>query len=80
MSSSREAPEDQVDTSNVSGLEEVVPESLMPIWRRMEMIQSFREAHSDTYVTALEILTAIALTVGYAWWVYLYFSGAGASF
>lgn len=80
MSPSREAPEDQVDTSDVGGLEEVVPEPLMPIWRRIELIQSFREAHSDTYVTALEVLTAIALAVGYAWWVYLYFVGGGVSF
>lgn len=80
MSSSREPPEAQVDTSNVGGLEEVVPEPLMPIWRRIELIQSFREAHSDTYVTVLEVLTAIALAVGYAWWVYLYFVGGGVSF
>lgn len=75
MSSSRDAPEDQVNTSDVGGLAEVVPEPLMPVWRRIELVQSFREAHSDTYVTALEVLTAIALAIGYAWWAYLYFFG-----
>ncbi|GAA0268965.1 hypothetical protein [Halobacterium noricense] len=79
MSPSREAPEDQVDTSDVGGLDEVVPEPLMPVWRQIERIQSFRETHGDTYVTALEILTAIALAVGYVWWVYLYFYGGGIS-
>ncbi len=79
MSSSRDAPEDQVDTSDVGGLDEVVPEPLMPVWRQIEKIQSFRETHGNTYVTALEILTAIALAVGYVWWVYLYFYGGGIS-
>lgn len=79
MSPSREAPEDQVDTSDVGGLAEVIPEPLMPVWRQIEKIQSFRETHGNTYVTALEILTAIALAVGYVWWVYLYFFGGGVS-
>lgn len=79
MSPNREAPEDQVETSDVGGLEEVVPEPLMPVWRQIERIQSFRETHSNTYVTALEILTAVALAVGYVWWVYLYFFGGGVS-
>lgn len=73
MSPNREAPEDQVETSDVGGLEEVVPEPLMPVWRQIEHIQSFRETHGNTYVTALEILTAVALAAGYVWWVYLYF-------
>jgi len=75
MSPAREAPEDQVDTSDVGGLEEVVPEPLLPVWRRIELIQSFRETHGDTYVTALEVLTATALAIGYAWWAYLYLFG-----
>ncbi|QKY16755.1 hypothetical protein [Halorubrum sp. CBA1229] len=79
MSSQQEAPEDQVDTSNVGGLEEVVPDPLMPVWRRIELIQDFRRTHGDTYVTVLEILTAIALAVGYGWWVLLYFTGGGVS-
>jgi hypothetical protein len=79
MSSQQEAPEDQVDTSDVGGLEEVIPEPLMPVWRRIELIQDFRRTHGNTYVTALEILTAIALAVGYVWWVYLYFLGGGVS-
>jgi|GEM_PF-1050393 len=79
MSPSREAPEDQVDTSDVGGLEEVIPEPLVPLWRQIARIQAFRETHGNTYVTALEILTAVALAVGYAWWVYLYFYGSGIS-
>ncbi len=79
MSPQQEAPEDQVDTSDVGGLEEVVPEPLMPVWKRIQLIQDFREAHSDTYVRVLEVLTAIALAVGYVWWVYLYFFGGGVS-
>ncbi|ELZ28401.1 hypothetical protein C474_14874 [Halogeometricum pallidum JCM 14848] len=79
MSPSREAPEDQVDTSDVGGLGEIIPDPLIPVWRRIERIQSFRETHGNTYVTALEALTAIALAVGYVWWVYLYFYGGAVS-
>jgi hypothetical protein len=79
MSPSREAPEDQVDTSDVGGLAEVIPDPLLPVWRRIELIQEFRRTHGDTYVTVLEILTAIALAVGYGWWVLLYFTGGGVS-
>ncbi|WP_096395255.1 hypothetical protein [Halorubrum trapanicum] len=79
MSPSKEAPEDQVDTSSVGGLEEVIPKPLMPVWRRIELIQEFRKTHGNTYVTVLEVLTATALAVGYVWWVYLYFFGGGVS-
>jgi hypothetical protein len=79
MSSSRDAPEDQVDTTDVGGLDEVIPEPLLPVWRRIELVQEFRETHSDTYVTALEALTALVLAVGYVWWVYLYFFGSGVA-
>ena len=79
MSSSRDAPEDQVDTTDVGGLDEVIPEPFLPVWRRIELVQEFRETHSDTYVTALEALTALVLAVGYVWWVYLYFFGSGVA-
>lgn len=79
MSSSRDAPEDQVDITDVGGLDEVIPEPLLPVWRRIELVQEFRETHSDTYVTALEALTALVLAVGYVWWVYLYFFGSGVA-
>lgn len=75
MSSNDEAPEDQVDTANVGGLGELIPEPLMPVWSRIQLVQEFRETHGDTYVTVLEALTAIALTVGYIYWAYLYFLG-----
>lgn len=76
MSSSRKAPEDQVDTTDVGGLDEIIPEPLVPVWRRIELIQQFRETHGDTYVTVLEALTAIALALGYVWWAFLYFFGS----
>jgi hypothetical protein len=75
MSSNDEAPEDQVDTSDVGGLDEVVPEPLMPVWRRVQLVQEFRRTHGETYVTVLEALTALALMVGYVFWLYLYFMG-----
>lgn len=75
MSSSDEAPADQVDTSDVGGFEDVVPAPLVPVWRRVRRVQEFRETHGDTYVTVLEALTALGLTIGYVYWVYLYFLG-----
>jgi hypothetical protein len=39
---------------------------------QVERVQAFRRTYGDTYVTALEALTAIALVVGYLWWAYLY--------
>ncbi|ESS03957.1 MAG: hypothetical protein A07HR67_00937 [uncultured archaeon A07HR67] len=79
MSSSRDAPEDRVDTTDVGGLDEVIPEPFVPVWRRIELVQEFRETHGDTYVTVLEGLTAIVLALGYVWWVYLYFFGSGVA-
>lgn len=76
---SADAPEDRVETAQVGGLDELIPEPLMPLWRRIELIQEFREAHSDTYVTVLEVLTALVLAAGYAWWAYLYFFTSGTA-
>lgn len=76
MSSTKDSTEDQIDTSEVGGLEELIPEPLMPLWQRIELIQQFRETHGDTYVTVLEALTAIVLGVGYVWWAYIYFFGS----
>lgn len=75
MSSTDGAPEDNVETSDAGGLGELVPESLMPVWRRIEAIQAFRETHSNTYIAILEVITAIVLTVGYLWWIYLFILG-----
>ncbi|WP_281195308.1 hypothetical protein [Halorubrum sp. F4] len=75
MSSTKDSTEDQIDTSNVGGLEEIIPEPLMPVWKRIELIQEFRETHGDTYVRVLEAVTAIVLAVGYVWWAYLYLIG-----
>ncbi|MFC5279063.1 hypothetical protein ACFPM1_09885 [Halorubrum rubrum] len=73
MSSTKDSTEDQIDTSEVGGLEEIVPEPLMPVWKRIELVQQFRETHGNTYVTVLEALTAIVLAAGYLWWAYIYF-------
>ena len=75
---SADAPEDGVETQ-AGGLDELIPEPLMPVWRRFELIQAFRETHSDTYVTVLEVLTALVLAAGYAWWAYLYFFTSGTA-
>lgn len=72
MSSKDQAPEDSVDTSQAGGLGEIIPEPLMPVWRRVETVQSFRETHGDRYVAVLELLTAVALTGGYVWWLTLF--------
>lgn len=72
MSSSEEAPEDAVDTENVGGFAEVVPEPLMPMWRRVEAVQEFRRTHRETYVAVAEAIIAVALTGGYLYWLFLY--------
>lgn len=54
------------------GLGEVIPEPLMPVWRRVEKVQAFRQTHGGTYVGALELLTALALTAGYVWWLLIF--------
>lgn len=74
---STDAPKDGVEPGQAGGLDELIPESLMPLWRRFELIQAFRETHGDTYVTVLEVLTALVLAAGYAWWAYLYFFTSG---
>lgn len=74
MSSSDDSPEAVAEESmqQAGGLGEVIPEPLMPIWRQIEKIQAFRSTHGDKYVGVLELLTALALTIGYVWWVLLY--------
>jgi len=54
------------------GLGEVIPTPLLPVWRRVEKVQSFRRTHGEKYVGALELLTALALTGGYVWWLLIF--------
>ena len=54
------------------GLGEIIPEPLMPVWSRVEKVQAFRRTHGETYVGALELLTALALAAGYVWWLLLF--------
>lgn len=72
MSSMDEAPEDEVDTENVGGLGEVVPEPFMPVWRHVESFQEFRRTHSGTYIAVMEAIVAVVLTGGYLYWLFLY--------
>lgn len=73
MSSRQQDPADEVDTESVSGLGEIIPEPLMPIWTRIERIQTFRETHGPRYTKALEAIVAVLLVAGYGYWLYLYF-------
>jgi hypothetical protein len=73
MSSTQDATEDTIDTENVGGLEEVLPEPLVPVWRRIALIQEFRETHGDKYVKLFEAITAIVLIGGYVYWLTLFF-------
>jgi hypothetical protein len=79
MSSPDQSPEEMAESSmkHAGGLGEVIPEPLMPVWTRIELIQSFRQAHGDEYINVLEILTAIVLLGGYVWWLYLFFIAGG---
>lgn len=71
--SDSEAPEDAVDTENVGGLDEVLPEPLMPVYERFQLVQEFRETHGDSYTKFLEGIVALVLTGGYVYWLYLFF-------
>lgn len=74
MSSSDERPEAVAEESmqQAGGLGEIIPEPLLPVWKRVELIQSFRRTHGDTYVGVLEVLTGLLLAAGYVWWLLLY--------
>jgi hypothetical protein len=72
MSATDEAPEDSVDTENVGGLGELVPEPLEPVWAYVERFQAFRDTHGETYTKALEAIVAVVLTAGYLYWATLY--------
>ncbi|KOX98205.1 MULTISPECIES: hypothetical protein [Halorubrum] len=54
------------------GLDEIIPEPLLPVWNQVEKVQAFRRTHGSKYVGALELLTALALTGGYVWWLLIY--------
>ena len=77
MSASDTSPEDVAESSmaKAGGLGEIIPEPLMPVWRRIERFQAFRETHGERYVAVFEILTAATIIVGYVWWLYLYLLG-----
>lgn len=69
-----DSPEAMAERSmqQAGGLGEIIPEPLMPIWVQIEKVQAFRSTHGDKYVGVLELLTALALTGGYVWWLLLY--------
>lgn len=74
MSSSNDPPEAVAEESmeQAGGLGEIIPEPLMPVWSRIELIQAFRRTHGEKYVGVLELLTALVLSGGYLWWLILY--------
>lgn len=59
--------------AQAGGLGEVIPEPLLPVWRRIELVQAFRRTHGETYVGALKTLTALVLAAGYGWWLLVFF-------
>ena len=60
-------------TENVSGLEEILPESLMPLYRRYELLGEARATHGPTGVKGIEAIIAAILIGGYVYWLYLFF-------
>lgn len=72
MNERREDQEDQVDTTDVEGLGEVLPEPLKPFWMPIQRIQEFRKTWGDTYTGVMEAIVGLGLTVGYVWWLLVY--------
>ncbi|QDX39896.1 hypothetical protein [Salarchaeum sp. JOR-1] len=72
MSERREDPEDQVDTTDVGGLGEVLPEPLKPFWMPIQRIQEFRKTWGNAYTSVLELVLGLGLAIGYVWWLVLY--------
>lgn len=72
--SADDSPEAVAEESmqQAGGLGEIIPEPLMPAWRQVEKVQAFRRTHGETYVGVLELLTALALTAGYVWWLLIF--------
>lgn len=54
------------------GLDEIVPEPLLPVWNQIEKVQAFRRTHGKKYVGVLELLTALTLAAGYVWWLLIF--------
>lgn len=75
VGSAEEAAETMVDMEPASGLGEILPEPLQPLYRPIEAVQEFRRAHSGTYIKIMEAIVAIMLTGGYVWWMYLFITG-----
>ncbi|TKX73946.1 hypothetical protein EXE46_11480 [Halorubrum sp. GN11_10-6_MGM] len=69
-----DSPESVAEESaqQAGGLGEIIPDPLLPVWNQVEKIQAFRRTHGSKYVGALELLTAIALTGGYVWWLLIF--------
>lgn len=64
---------DDIDVDDVGGLGEVLPEPLVPIYERLQLIQQFRENYGPTYTTILEAIIAALLIGGYLYWLFLFF-------
>ncbi|UWG49017.1 Uncharacterized protein HSRCO_2761 [Halanaeroarchaeum sp. HSR-CO] len=71
MSETESAVEDS--TEDVGGLEEILPDPLVPIYERWLLVDEFRETHGDTYTGVLEAIVGAVLIGGYVYWLYLFF-------
>lgn len=66
------APEDDVGEPPGEGVEEYVPDLLMPAYDRYRAFDRFRESWGPTVVYYGEIAVTILLAVGFVYWLYLY--------
>lgn len=69
--------DDEEYAEKAGGLEEILPDSLVPIYERWLLIDKFREAHGDTYTGILEAIVGAVLTAGYVYWLYLFLDAGG---
>ena len=65
--------DEQEYAENVGGLDEILPDSLVPIYEKWLLIDQFRETHGDTYTGILEAIVGAVLIAGYVYWLYLFF-------
>ena len=52
---------------------ETLPSPLVPLYDGWQAFEETRAAHGETYVGALEAITAAILIGGYLYWLYLFF-------
>ena len=65
--------DEQEYAETAGGLDEILPDSLVPIYEKWLLIDQFRETHGDTYTGILEAIVGAVLIAGYVYWLYLFF-------